>query len=119
ERLDHLAAAAEVGNLEIEPVLFEDAELVTDIDGNDGVRGRVGLADDQRRLGESRGRSREGEKRSNRRDGAQTAAPSRYEHEISSPRLMPRAQSTLIIRCRREIAAFGGRPHGQSATQSR
>ena len=40
ERLRHLAAAAEVDDLEIEPVLFEDAELVADIDGNDGVRGR-------------------------------------------------------------------------------
>ena len=35
QRLHHFAAAAEVDDLEVEPVLFEDAELVADIDGND------------------------------------------------------------------------------------
>jgi hypothetical protein len=47
--LHHLAAAAEFDDLEIEPVLFENAELVADIDRNDGIRDRAGLADAQRR----------------------------------------------------------------------
>ena len=82
-----LAAAAEIDDLQVEPVLLEDAELVADIDRNDRVRCRIGLADDEGRLGESGGRSRErARKRSNRRDGAQAAAPTRHEHEIPSPR---------------------------------
>src|SRR5262249_28614564 len=47
-RLRHLAAAGEVDDRQVESVFLEDAELVADVDRNDRVRVRRGLADRER-----------------------------------------------------------------------
>jgi hypothetical protein len=48
--LRHLAAAAELDDLHVEPVLFEDPELVAHIHRDDRIRGRRRLADGERGL---------------------------------------------------------------------
>src|SRR6185437_13980168 len=50
EGLRHLTAAAEILDLQREPVLFEDSELVADIDWDDRVRRRIRLSDVKRRV---------------------------------------------------------------------